>query len=87
MYRENEYWDIGYDEKKIQMKPSCGESLFTQPKKKSEKESGGESPNPPLYFPIIQIKHSHAPFLYKKQAKKNENSRSIGQSFDWTQNR
>lgn len=44
MYRENEYWDIGYDEKKIQMQPSCGEPLFTQPKKKSEeRERRGES--------------------------------------------
>lgn len=64
------------------------ESLFTQPKKKSkERDGGGESANPPLYSQSCKPTIPHAPFLYKKQAKKNENSRSIEQSFDWAPNR
>lgn len=64
------------------------ESLFTQPKKKKskERERRGECKSASV-FPIMQANHSHAPFLYKKQAKKNEYSRSIEQSFDWAPNR
>lgn len=57
--------------KKIQMHPSWRALIHTAQEEEIEGNRAEGECKSISVLPIMQAKHSHAPFLYKKQAKKN----------------